>query len=84
MRHRQEPDGHNRRNQQIYRSCSSVNALVKQSLEDWTREYLSEGIRPNWVAIYDDVGNKEADSTVATFTKQASRSLQKRTISGVS
>ena len=44
-------------------------ALIKQSLEDWTREYLSEGVRPNWVAICsdDDVGNmREADSTVAT------------------
>ena len=44
-------------------------ALVKQSLEDWTSEYLAEGIYPNWIAVCSDdsVGNlKEADSTVAT------------------
>jgi len=44
-------------------------ALVKQSLEDWTSEYLAEGIHPNWIAVCSDdsVGNmKEADSTVAT------------------
>jgi len=44
-------------------------ALVKQSLGDWTSEYLAEGIHPNWIAVCsdDDVGKlKEADSTVAT------------------
>ena len=44
-------------------------ALVKQSLKDWTSEYLAEGIMPKWVAVCsdDDVGKlKEADSTVAT------------------
>jgi len=44
-------------------------ALVKQSLEDWTSEYLAEGIHPEWMAVCSDdsVGKmKEADSTVAT------------------
>ena len=29
-------------------------ALVKQSLEDWTSEYLAEGIYPNWIAVCSD------------------------------
>jgi superfamily II DNA or RNA helicase len=44
-------------------------ALVKQSLKDWTSEYLAEGIHPEWMAVCSDdsVGKmKEADSTVAT------------------
>lgn len=44
-------------------------ALVKQSLEDWTSEYLAEGIQPEWMAVCSDdsVGKmREADSTVAT------------------
>ena len=44
-------------------------ALVKQSLKDWTSEYLAEGIFPEWIAVCSDdsVGQmKEADSTVAT------------------
>ena len=44
-------------------------ALVKQSLEDWTSEYLAEGVHPEWMAVCSDdsVGKmKEADSTVAT------------------
>ena len=44
-------------------------ALVKQSLEDWTSEYLAEGVHPEWMAVCSDdsVGRmKEADSTVAT------------------
>ena len=44
-------------------------ALVKQSLEDWTSEYLAEGIHPEWMAVCSDdsVGKmREADSTVAT------------------
>ena len=44
-------------------------ALVKQSLEDWTTEYLAEGITPSWLAVCSDdsVGNmRETDSTVAT------------------
>jgi len=44
-------------------------ALVKQSLEDWTSEFLAEGIHPEWMAVCSDdsVGRmKEADSTVAT------------------
>ena len=44
-------------------------ALVKQSLEDWTSEYLAEGLHPEWMAVCSDdsVGKmREADSTVAT------------------
>ena len=44
-------------------------ALIKQSLEDWTSEFLAEGIYPEWIAVCSDdsVGKmKEADSTVAT------------------
>ena len=44
-------------------------ALVKQSLEDWTSEYLAEGVQPEWMAVCSDdsVGKmREADSTVAT------------------
>lgn len=45
-------------------------ALVKQSLADWTSEYLAEGIHPEWMAVCSDdsVGKmREADSTVATI-----------------
>ena len=44
-------------------------ALVKQSLEDWTTEYLAEGTTPSWLAVCSDdsVGKmRETDSTVAT------------------
>jgi superfamily II DNA or RNA helicase len=43
-------------------------ALVKQSLGDWTAEFLAEGVRPQWLAVCSDdsVGSmKEADSTVS-------------------
>lgn len=44
-------------------------ALLKQSLSDWTREFLANGIIPDWIAICSDetVGElKNEDSTVAT------------------
>ena len=44
-------------------------ALVRQSLADWTAEYLAEGVKPEWMAVCSDqtVGStKDADSTVAT------------------
>ena len=44
-------------------------ALIKQSLGDWTAEFLAEDIRPEWLAVCSDdsVGSmKEADSTVST------------------
>ena len=44
-------------------------ALVKQSLQDWTTEYLAEDVHPEWMAVCSDdsVGKmREADSTVAT------------------
>ena len=44
-------------------------SLVKQSLEDWTTEYLAEGTTPSWLAVCSDdsVGKmRETDSTVAT------------------
>ena len=44
-------------------------ALIRQSLSDWTAEYLAHGIKPNWIAICSDetVGKTgDAESTVAT------------------
>lgn len=44
-------------------------ALIRQSLADWTAEYLSHGVKPDWIAICSDetVGKTgDADSTVAT------------------
>ena len=44
-------------------------ALVRQSLADWTAEYLAEGMKPEWMAVCSDqtVGlTRDADSTVAT------------------
>ena len=44
-------------------------ALIKQSLDDWTAEFLAEGIRPQWLAVCSDdsLGSmKDADSTVST------------------
>ncbi|MDC0102549.1 DEAD/DEAH box helicase family protein, partial [Alphaproteobacteria bacterium] len=43
--------------------------LVRDSLADWTAEFLSHGIKPNWIAVCSDytVGaTADADSTVAT------------------
>ncbi|MDB4852205.1 DEAD/DEAH box helicase family protein, partial [Alphaproteobacteria bacterium] len=44
-------------------------ALVRQSLADWTAEYLAEGQIPEWLAVCSDVSvgsARDADSTVAT------------------
>ena len=44
-------------------------ALVRQSLADWTAEYLAEGQIPEWLAVCSDasVGStNDSDSTVAT------------------
>ncbi len=44
-------------------------ALIKQSLQDWTTEFLAKDIRPEWIAICSDdsVGNMNAmDSTVSS------------------
>lgn len=44
-------------------------ALVRQSLADWTAEYLAEGQIPEWLAVCSDVSvgsTNDADSTVAT------------------
>jgi predicted helicase len=42
-------------------------ALIRQSLEDWTREYLARGERPDWLCVCSDesVGTVETDSFVA-------------------
>jgi len=42
-------------------------ALVRQSLEDWTREYLARGDRPDWLCVCSDesVGAVEDNSFVA-------------------
>jgi len=41
--------------------------LLRQSLEDWTREYLAKGARPDWLCVCSDesVSNVETDSFVA-------------------
>ena len=44
-------------------------ALVRQSLADWTAEYLAEGEIPEWLAVCSDVSvgsTNDADSTVAS------------------
>ena len=44
-------------------------ALVRQSLADWTAEYLAEGQIPEWLAVCSDVSvgsTNDADSTVAS------------------
>lgn len=42
-------------------------SLIKQSLKDWTREYLAEGITPDWLCVCSDesVGDVEKDEFVA-------------------
>jgi predicted helicase len=41
-------------------------ALVRQSLTDWTREFLAHGIQPDWLCVCSDetVGNLERDEFV--------------------
>jgi superfamily II DNA or RNA helicase len=41
-------------------------ALVRQSLTDWTREFLANGIKPEWLCVCSDetVGNLERDEFV--------------------
>ena len=41
-------------------------ALVRQSLTDWTREFLAQGIKPDWLCVCSDetVGNLERDEFV--------------------
>ena len=41
-------------------------ALVRQSLKDWTREYLANGIKPDWLCVCSDelVGDLEKDEFV--------------------
>jgi predicted helicase len=41
-------------------------ALVRQSLKDWTREYLANGIKPDWLCVCSDesVGDLEKDKFV--------------------
>jgi superfamily II DNA or RNA helicase len=41
-------------------------ALVRQSLTDWTREFLSRGVKPDWLCVCSDetVGNLERDEFV--------------------
>jgi predicted helicase len=41
-------------------------ALVRQSLTDWTREFLAHGIKPDWLCVCSDetVGNLERDDFV--------------------
>jgi predicted helicase len=41
-------------------------ALIRQSLTDWTREFLARGVRPDWLCVCSDetVGNLERDEFV--------------------
>jgi hypothetical protein len=41
-------------------------ALVRQSLADWTREYLAHGIKPDWICVCSDetVGKLDRDEFV--------------------
>ena len=41
-------------------------ALVRQSLSDWTREFLAHGVKPDWLCVCSDesVGNLERDEFV--------------------
>jgi predicted helicase len=41
-------------------------ALVRQSLTDWTREFLAHGIKPDWLCVCSDetVGNLDRDEFV--------------------
>jgi predicted helicase len=41
-------------------------ALIRQSLADWTREFLAHGIKPDWLCVCSDesVGNLERDEVV--------------------
>ncbi len=41
-------------------------ALVRQSLADWTREFLAHGVKPDWICVCSDetVGNLERDEFV--------------------
>src|SRR5262249_7199386 len=41
-------------------------ALIRQSVTDWTREFLAKGLVPDWVCVCSDetVGNLERDEVV--------------------
>jgi superfamily II DNA or RNA helicase len=41
-------------------------ALVRQSLSDWTREFVAHGIKPDWLCVCSDesVGNLDGDTFV--------------------
>ena len=41
-------------------------ALVRQSLTDWTREFLAHDVKPDWFCVCSDelVGNLESDTFV--------------------
>ena len=45
-------------------------ALVRQSLTDWTREFLAHDVRPDWICVCSDesVGNLERDEFVGEVT----------------
>ncbi|MDA9982621.1 DEAD/DEAH box helicase family protein, partial [Gammaproteobacteria bacterium] len=41
-------------------------ALVKQTLNVWTREYLAHGIKPEWICVCSDAGSGEVDADAFT------------------
>jgi predicted helicase len=41
-------------------------ALVKQTLNVWTREYLAHSIKPKWLCVCSDIGSGEVDADAFT------------------
>jgi predicted helicase len=45
-------------------------ALIKQTLNTWTREYLAHGIKPRWLAVCSDSSAGEIDEKEDRFTAE--------------
>ena len=45
-------------------------ALIKQTLNTWTREYLAHGIKPKWLAVCSDSSAGEIDAKEDRFTAE--------------
>jgi superfamily II DNA or RNA helicase len=45
-------------------------ALIKQTLNTWTREYLAHGIKPKWMAVCSDSSAGEIDAKEDRFTAE--------------
>ncbi len=42
-------------------------ALIKQTLNFWTREYLAHGIRPKWIAVCSDASAGDVDIGMSAY-----------------